>query len=284
MSYNWIEIENTGDPHDMGPDHFSERISIGFSFPFYDNIYQYLWICSNGFIAFNNYSPSRWDTPIPCDTQPNDIIAPFWDDFNPAGSPTNVYTQLFINPTYFVIEFVDMPRVGTNEYETFEIIITPGGHIKFQYPEVVNATSATVGIENETGTRGSQWAHNPHCNIPHSLAVGFIRAEGDMMEDDYLTSEAAEVHSYLPNSVNLTISPNPFNLRANINFELLSPAKVTLKAYDLTGREVAIIANGDFTSGKHSLVWNAQNLPSGIYFIQLDAGGITSVSRALLMK
>jgi hypothetical protein len=55
--------------------------------------------------------------------------------------------------------------------------------------------------------------------------------------------------------------------------------------YDISGREVASIVNGQWSMGEHSVVWNAEGLPSGMYFIRLMVGGGQSVvQKVVLMK
>jgi hypothetical protein len=69
--------------------------------------------------------------------------------------------------------------------------------------------------------------------------------------------------------------PNPFNPSTNIAYTLQSQSYVTLKVYDLLGRELAILAQGKIDAGNHSAAWNANGYGSGVYFYKLEA---TSVS------
>ncbi|NQS98411.1 MAG: T9SS type A sorting domain-containing protein [candidate division Zixibacteria bacterium] len=300
--FMWIDITLIGDLWALGDDTFTPHIEIGFDFPFYDNIYDELFVCSNGFIAFNNFSPSYWDTPIPCDTQPNDIIAPFWDNFNPTGSPMNVYTKLLENPMCFVIEFVDMPRVGAvNEFETFEVILFPNGDIIFQYPTVVDASSATAGIENETGTRGTQLLHNYTTSIPDSIAIGFRRmgiTEGNRVEIFEFAEDFVDFEEYdnseefdnfpqteaIPSELAVSASPNPFNPNTTVSYQLPQAGIVTISAYNVLGRREAVLVDGYRNAGAHSVEWNASNLSSGIYFILIQANGNSHTLRTLLMR
>ena len=260
---------------------FTDPIPIGFTFPFYDNLYDTLYICPNGFIAFNNYSPSYWNTPIPCDTQPNDIIAPFWDRFDPTGKPRHIYTRLYHHPTRFVIEFNEMPRPGTIEYETFQVILFPNGNIVFQYPDVMNPSSATVGLENETGTRGTMIAHNYSRNVPDSVGIAFIRhdARGSSLPVEEIITLQKENADF-----DFSASPNPFNSETVIRYALNNPAEVSLEAYDVLGRMAGRIYEGGQDAGVHTANWNPQGLTSGLYFIRLRAGGYEKIIRALYMK
>jgi len=281
--FEWYEISETGDAWDMLDDSFTQPIPIPFSFPFYDRQYEALYVCSNGFIAFNNYSPSHWDTPIPCDTQPNNIIAPFWDRFSTEGCPDNVFTQYFEgDPGFFVVEFKEIPHFGTTEFETFEALLYENGDIKFMYPEVTNAASATVGIENETGTRGTMWTHNPMRPVAEQTGLGIRRINPDNpglgFEGDWDGLAA------IPKTTVLSVFPNPFNPETSIQFSLLNSGNVRLAVYDINGRMVDELFNGYSLTGIHSFKFNGAGLASGIYFARLQAGGTVSTQKLLLVK
>ena len=78
--------------------------------------------------------------------------------------------------------------------------------------------------------------------------------------------------------------PNPFNPKTTINFALAENSKVKLTVTDVLGREVATLASGNYNAGYHTIVFNAENLPSGIYFYKLEAGDNVSVKKLMLMK
>jgi len=86
------------------------------------------------------------------------------------------------------------------------------------------------------------------------------------------------------NSILLSAYPNPFNSSAIINFDLAIVGNVKLAVYDLMGREVQALGAGDWGRGKHSVVWNADNLPSGTYFLRLQSNGQSVTRKVLLLK
>jgi hypothetical protein len=79
-------------------------------------------------------------------------------------------------------------------------------------------------------------------------------------------------------------SPNPFNPSTTIRFTLGSTGNVDLRAYDIAGREVAVIASGRMEAGAHEIAWNASGLASGVYFYLLRAEGRMVSRKAVLLK
>jgi len=79
--------------------------------------------------------------------------------------------------------------------------------------------------------------------------------------------------------------PNPFNPVTNIKFGLPKGSIVTLKIYDMLGREVAsLINNLNLSAGNYTYDFNAVNVPSGIYFYKLSAGEFSDVKKMTLVK
>jgi hypothetical protein len=78
--------------------------------------------------------------------------------------------------------------------------------------------------------------------------------------------------------------PNPFNPSTTIVFAVPHAGKLTLKVYDLLGREVAVLASDTYSAGRHTVTWNASGIPSGVYVYQLEAEGATVTKKMLLQK
>jgi hypothetical protein len=78
--------------------------------------------------------------------------------------------------------------------------------------------------------------------------------------------------------------PNPFNPTTTISFNLPSRVFVSLKVFDLLGREVATIVSEELAAGTHSLQWNTASLSSGVYFYRLQARDYTATKKLLLLK
>ncbi len=80
------------------------------------------------------------------------------------------------------------------------------------------------------------------------------------------------------------IYPNPFNSQTQISFTLANPGQIELSLYDILGRQVEILASGLYGEGEHELTLNAGDLPSGLYFVNLQSGTIRTAQRLLLLK
>lgn len=78
--------------------------------------------------------------------------------------------------------------------------------------------------------------------------------------------------------------PNPFNPSTTISFELSEVSYVRLVVYDVLGREVAVLVDGELASGVHEVPWNAGNLPSGLYLYRISTGQVSETRRMLLLK
>lgn len=78
--------------------------------------------------------------------------------------------------------------------------------------------------------------------------------------------------------------PNPFNPSTTMSFWNATRQPVTLKVFDLLGREIATLVDGTMNAGYRSVQWNASNLTSGVYFCQLKAGPFVQTKKLLLMK
>jgi hypothetical protein len=78
--------------------------------------------------------------------------------------------------------------------------------------------------------------------------------------------------------------PNPFNPSTQIAFDLPENSRVSLKIYDVLGRKVATLLDEQREAGRHTVSWNAEGMPSGVYFTRLDAGRFSGTMKLLLMK
>ncbi len=89
----------------------------------------------------------------------------------------------------------------------------------------------------------------------------------------------------LPGSFSLEQNyPNPFNPSTVIGFSLIKSGKISLKVYDILGREVADLINRELGAGYHSVLFNASGLSSGVYFYKLETNEHSTIKKMILLK
>ena len=177
-TYSWIDISGTGTDLGMGDESLSAPQSLGFSVTFYGNSYSQILVSANGWITFDltESSANYTNYGIPSTSGPEDLVAAFWDDLNP-GSAGNVYFQSFAD--HAVVSWVGVPRYGTADAKTFQIVIRDTGLIEIQYQASgTTINTATVGIENAIGDDGLQCQYDattaPGWTLADSYAVDFV--------------------------------------------------------------------------------------------------------------
>lgn len=78
--------------------------------------------------------------------------------------------------------------------------------------------------------------------------------------------------------------PNPFNAKTTIRYSMPRDGRVTIKVYDILGREVAAVLDGFEAAGNHEVEFSAGKLTSGTYFYRIEANGISETRKMLLLK
>jgi len=110
--------------------------------------------------------------------------------------------------------------------------------------------------------------------LAHPLFRGLVTSVGE--------KESAEE---IPSSYELRQNyPNPFNPITTIAFALPKPSTVTLKLFDIFGREVETIFEGKLPAGKHQVIFDAGAFSSGTYFYRLQTDDFSQTKRLMLVK
>jgi photosystem II stability/assembly factor-like uncharacterized protein len=78
--------------------------------------------------------------------------------------------------------------------------------------------------------------------------------------------------------------PNPFNPSTSISYYLSEPGQVSVKIYNILGTHIATLIEDYKSSGNHSVLWNAENEPSGVYYFQLNMNGKMATRKMVLLK
>lgn len=175
-TYDWFELEGRGHVIDSVSDLDAATVTrpLPFTFRYYGQDYNFISICSNGFLApgYTTYR-SGYNRPLPDTGGAPGTIAPFWDDLNPDESRNGngtAYEYFDTTRHRYIVEFKEFSHNGQRQIrETFQAVLhdpahyptpTGDGDIVCLYNRVALNSGCTVGIENRAGTIGLQYLYN----------------------------------------------------------------------------------------------------------------------------
>ena len=184
IEYEWIDISASGTqisfPHN---DQAADPVDIGFYFPFYGESYSECIVNANGWMGFGSDNISWDNTSVPDESAPKPAIFGFWDDLNPVNDQCNQYCsgEVYVhsNSDRFVVSFNQVAHWWTgyeNSYYDFQMVLYPNGEIQMNYNEITGNHSATIGIQDESGTTGLLVANN-NSYISNQLSLVFRQVE-----------------------------------------------------------------------------------------------------------
>ncbi|HTX18630.1 MAG TPA: phospholipase D-like domain-containing protein [Bacteroidota bacterium] len=102
---------------------------------------------------------------------------------------------------------------------------------------------------------------------------------------DNIAISVTEVPTVLPTTFALGQNyPNPFNPSTKLRFSIAAARPVTLRIYDILGREVATLVNGKLNPGTYTVEWNAGRYSSGVYFARMESGSFVATTKLMLLK
>ncbi len=158
--YDWIELANglgTEIPV-SGLNVISSSISVGFDVPFYNDTFDHLRVCNNGWISFTTYSISYNNTTLPSNLAPRAMIAPLWDNLNMQTDSKMFYLK---ETNRFIVEWQNMYTATGHGPYTFELIIHNNGNLLLQYNTLNGLEdSYTVGMQDAQASDGFYIAYN----------------------------------------------------------------------------------------------------------------------------
>ncbi len=311
-TYSWVEIDptygGTGTDVGLGYEEVAD-LALPFTFRYYGRDYTTIAVCSNGDVGMGGapvWEHQPRNTIIPSPLGPDAMIAPFWDNLFPddpdtAGGTGEVYTKN-LGDGRFVVEW---SRIGTAYHnggntQTFELILydpiqyptsTGDGEILFQYHTIADSDThnyATVGIENPTQSDGILVSfYSIRATEVPALASGRALKFTTDPPDAFPSTDVEETAT-----LGVTLAenrPNPFNPVTVITFGVPARGRVELSVYDVAGRRVATLVDGDVDGGYHDAVWDGrtdsgESVATGIYFARLSAFGEERTRKMILLK
>jgi hypothetical protein len=200
------DISGTGTELILGDDD-GVFVPIGFDFNFWGDVHGEIAVCSNGYLTFGDDLTDYSNDVIPDDYDPNNFIAPLWDDFSPDDGGTVHYQTLGVEPDRrFIAQWTDVPQWLDTDKNTFQAVLFEGTNcIEFRYGAVTPegfTDDYTIGIENQDGTDGF--------SVPgHMAEAGFCQSICPIFDDPI-------VCPFLPPmDIKPGSCPNPLNTRSN---------------------------------------------------------------------
>lgn len=130
-----------------------------------------------------------------------------------------------------------------------------------------------TGVGSYTGT-------NPVCQVTMGSPINEM-----VFFDTVQTIGIQPISSEIPQKYNLYQNyPNPFNPETKIKFDLPKSGVISLKIYDLLGKEVKVLYSGNLSAGKYEFNFNASDLASGMYIYKLETDNFRQAMKMLMIK
>lgn len=104
----------------------------------------------------------------------------------------------------------------------------------------------------------------------------------DWSEKFQFTTPPQKLSDEIASSVALLVYPNPFSDQAVVQFAITQNSWLEIALFDLQGKKIRILAEGNFERGMHHLLFQNQNLPAGVYFLQLKASTESSLQKIII--
>ena len=186
---------------------------------------------------------------------------------------------------------------STDNGNSWSRISLPGGRI---YALAINSDdhifsgTASAGVYRSTNN-GAGWVQTNGGLTDMSIAAIAISPSGYIFAGTWehglfrsvlpTTTSVEQIAGIIPSESSLEQNyPNPFNPTTNISFSLPSKSFVSLKAFDVLGREVAVLLSEELSAGRHTRQWNASSLASGVYFYRMQAGSFIDTKKLILLR
>jgi hypothetical protein len=196
--------------------------------------------------------------------------------FATSGATTNNYARTFDGGQTWIAATGLSPAGGTTGISYIPT-----------FPTTLVSAGVGAGYSVNDGGTWTSINTSSYNNVSFVSNMGwFVGNSGLITRATSTVGTPVESVSSKPKAFSLSQNyPNPFNPATTIQFALPTNARVTLKVYDVIGREVATLLNGDVReAGNHSVSFNASRFASGVYFYRLSAGSFVETKKMLLVK
>ena len=227
-----------------------------------------------------------WENPFQSGGDDDKIVLAYTDDFGDSwfyktkedlGDPeeSGEYEELALKGDQLMIVVSDGEQTGGNRVIAVDKNLTSSGY--------VNTTTDFDGLQDENRVRllkanstaafGYRELNSPYRKMlftyPEQTGSSVSNEEESEQVEDFQLSQ-----NY----------PNPFNPATVISYQLPVNSQVSLKVYDLVGREVATLVDARMSAGNHTVNFDASQLSSGMYVYRLQAGSNVQTRKMMLIK
>ena len=173
-------------------------------------------------------------------------------------------------------------RVPQDEGHTFRVRLTS----KTDGPVRLSANNLQAADAQAVALLDSQAGRTYDLNANESVTVEAVGEEPRWLKvavgsKSYVEQEKEAV---VPQTVRLTSYPNPVRQQGTVAYTLPEEKKVTLRVYDVLGRQVATLAAGRKEAGRHTVRLETSQLASGVYFGRLTAGEQTRTQKITVVR
>lgn len=108
--------------------------------------------------------------------------------------------------------------------------------------------------------------------------------QGFQYHNRTLMSVDRETARNLPETVSIEAYPNPFNNVTTLSYTLTRNSRVSIRVYDLNGKLVETLMEGEQVIGAHDISWNGRSVSSGVYIVEVESNGIRALRKLVLMR
>ena len=154
------------------------------------------------------------------------------------------------------------------------IVASCFGLLKSYYPD-----SSNIWLENRIIETADTSMYYFDSDFEGLVGVGIVdieKAIGNNLDINY--------EFQITNYELMSAFPNPFNPSTTISYAVETNGRLSLQIYNITGQLVETLVNEQVEAGYHQVTWNAENQPSGLYFVRMAAGDYISTQKMLLLK
>jgi hypothetical protein len=172
----------------------------------------------------------------------------------------------------------------------------------FFQPRMAIDSVGTVFVSNGGFSQGTVFSLNPDLSLRWSVSVPNINIGGPALGANgtlivcgtgtdvraFRTSPAGvvapEVEPRMSQPTLYQNYPNPFNPTTKIRFAIEKPRWVTLKVFDVLGKEIGTLVDGEMSAGEYERTFDASSLAAGVYFYRLESGRFVTSKRFVVVK